>query len=155
MTEHVDVLPTICDLIGAEAPVQCDGRTLAPWLRGETVEGWRNEVHHEFDLRDPASTFLEEAFDVTLEECSIAVLRDEHGKYVQFAGDHVFPAIFFDLDTDPAQVVNRAADPAYAPKVLEYAQRMLAWRMQHTERTLTGMKLTGHAGLVERNAPRR
>ncbi len=29
---------------------------------------------------------------------------------------------------------------------------MLAWRMQHTERTLTGMKLTMHAGLVERNA---
>jgi hypothetical protein len=32
---------------------------------------------------------------------------------------------------------------------------MLAWRMQHTERTLAGMKLTMHAGLVERNAPRR
>ncbi len=31
---------------------------------------------------------------------------------------------------------------------------MLAWRMQHTERTLTGMKLTMHAGLVERNARR-
>jgi hypothetical protein len=32
---------------------------------------------------------------------------------------------------------------------------MLAWRMRHAERTLTGMKLTGHAGLVERNALRR
>ena len=53
----------------------------------------------------------------------------------------------------PTQIVNRAADPAYAAKVLDYAQRMLAWRMRHTERTLTGMKLTGHAGLVERNAP--
>jgi hypothetical protein len=27
--------------------------------------------------------------------------------------------------------------------------------MRHTERTLTGMKLTMHAGLVERTAPRR
>ena len=49
---------------------------------------------------------------------------------------------------------QRAADPAYAPKVLDYAQRMLAWRMRHTERTLTGMKLTQHAGLVERRAAR-
>ena len=57
--------------------------------------------------------------------------------------------------TDPAQVVNRAADPDYAGKVLDYAQRMLAWRMTHTERTLTGMKLTHHAGVVERRAPRR
>jgi hypothetical protein len=48
-----------------------------------------------------------------------------------------------------------AGDPAYAATVLAYAQRMLAWRMQHAERTLTGMKLTMHAGLVERNAPRR
>jgi arylsulfatase A-like enzyme len=154
MSEHVDVLPTIADLLGASVPVQCDGRSLAPWLRGETVAGWRNEVRHEMDLRDPASTFLEDAFGITLEECSLAALRDEHGKYVQFAGHHVFPAIFFDLDDDPAQLVNRASDPAYAPKVLEYAQRMLAWRMRHAERTLTGMKLTGHAGLVERHAPR-
>ncbi|HTL85410.1 MAG TPA: alkaline phosphatase family protein [Acidimicrobiia bacterium] len=154
MSEHVDVLPTIADLLGASVPTQCDGRSLMPWLRGETVHGWRNEVRHEMDLRDPASTFLEEAFGVTLEECSLAVLRDDHGKYVQFAGHHVFPAIFFDLDDDPAQLVNRASDPAYAPKVLEYAQRMLAWRMRHAERTLTGMKLTGHAGLVERHAPR-
>ena len=44
------------------------------------------------------------------------MLRDEHGKYVQFAGNHVFPAIFFDIDDDPAQLVNRAADPAYAPE---------------------------------------
>jgi hypothetical protein len=65
------------------------------------------------------------------------------------------PPIFFDIDRDPAQVVNRAGDPAYAGTVLDYAQRMLAWRMRHTERTLTGMKLTGHAGLVERRSARR
>ncbi len=155
MTEHVDVLPTLCSLLGAETPVQCDGRSLAPWLRGETVQGWRNEVYHEMDLRDPASTFLEDAFGVNLEQCSLAVLRDEHGKYVQFAGHHQFPAIFFDIDADPEQLVNRAGDPAYASRVLDYAQRMLAWRMTHAERTLTGMKLTGHAGLVEATADRR
>jgi arylsulfatase A-like enzyme len=155
MTEHVDVLPTICELLGTDIPVQCDGRALTPWLHGETVDGWRNTVYHEMDLRDPASTFLEDAFGIDLEECSLAVMRDEHGKYVQFAGHNVFPAIFFDLDEDPAQIENRAQDPAYAPKVLDYAQRMLAWRLTHAERTLTGMKLTGHAGLVERNAPRK
>ena len=145
-TEHVDVLPTICELLGADVPLQCDGRALTPWLHGETVDDWRDEVHFEFDFRDPASTFLEEAFGVTLEECSLAVLRDEHGKYVQFAGHDAFPPIFFDLDADPAQLVNRAADPAYASKVLDYAQRMLAWRMQ-PRRT--------HAHRHEADRPRR
>jgi arylsulfatase A-like enzyme len=145
----------LCELLGTDVPVQCDGRSLLPWVRGETVDGWRSEVHYEMDLRDPASTYLEEAFGISLEECSLAVLRDEHGKYVQFAGHHAFPPIFFDIDDDPAQLVNRAADPAYASRVLDYAQRMLVWRMTHAERTLTGMKLTGHAGLVEAPAARR
>jgi arylsulfatase A-like enzyme len=154
-TEHVDVLPTICSLLGAEVPLQCDGRTLTPWLDGEKPDDWRQETHFEFDFRDPDSPLIEEVFGLTLEECALAVLRDEHGKYVQFSGFPALPSVFFDLDADPAQIRNVADDPAYAATVLGYAQRMLAWRMQHTERTLTGMKLTMHAGLVERNAPRR
>jgi arylsulfatase A-like enzyme len=154
-TEHVDVLPTICELLGAEVPLQCDGRPLTPWLQGETPDDWRRETHFEFDFRDPDSPLLESAFGLTLEECALAVLRDDHGKYVQFSGYPALPSIFFDIDADPAQIRNVADDPEYATTVLAYAQRMLAWRMQHTERTLTGMKLTMHAGLVERNAPRR
>jgi len=50
--------------------------------------------------------------------------------------------------------VNRAGDGTYAARVLDYAQRMLAWRMRHNDRTLAGAKLTMHAGLVERHAPR-
>jgi arylsulfatase A-like enzyme len=153
-TEHVDVLPTLLDLLDADVPLQCDGRALTGFLRAHAPDDapWRRDVHFEFDFRDAGSDLLERALDLTLEECSIAVLRDEHGKYVHFAG---MPPIFFDLDADPAQLENRAEDPAYAARVLAYAQRMLSWRMQHQERTLSGMKLTGHAGLVERRAPRR
>lgn len=154
-TEHVDVLPTIAALLGCEVPLQCDGRPLTPWLTGDEPGDWRAETHFEFDFRDPDSPMLEEAFGLTMEECSLAVLRDDHGKYVQFAGHPTMPPIFFDLDADPAQTDNRAADPAYAARVLDYAQRMLAWRMRHLDRTLTGMKVTGHAGLVERRAARR
>ena len=154
-TEHVDVLPTIAELLGSEVPRQCDGRSLLPWLTGEPPSDWRTETHFEFDFRDPDGALFEQLFGLTMEECSLAVLRDMHGKYVHFAGHATLPPIFFDLDRDPAQVVNRADDPAYAPRVLEYAQRMLAWRMRHAERTLTGMKVTGHAGLVERREARK
>jgi arylsulfatase A-like enzyme len=156
-TEHVDVLPTLLELLDAEVPLQCDGRPLTGFLHADAPRDadqadWRTETHFEFDFRDAGSDLLERAFGLTLEECSIAVLRDDHGKYVHFAG---MPPIFFDLDADPEQIVNRAADPEYAGLVLAYAQRMLSWRMQHQERTLAGMKLTGHAGLVERRAPRK
>jgi arylsulfatase A-like enzyme len=154
-TEHVDVLPTIAELLDAEVPLQCDGRALTPWLAGESPDDWRTEVHSEFDFRDPDGAMFEGAFGLTLEECSLAVLRDDHGKYVHFSGHPTMPPIFFDLDIDPDQSVNRAAEPEYAATVLDYAQRMLAWRMRHAERTLTGMKLTEHKGLVERRSPRR
>jgi arylsulfatase A-like enzyme len=154
-TEHVDVLPTMAELLDTEVPLQCDGRPLTPWLDDDTPADWRRDVHSEFDFRDPDGRMFEQAFGLTLEECALAVLRDDHGKYVHFSGYPVMPPIFFDLDVDPDQLVNRATDPDYAATVLEYAQRMLAWRMQHNERTLTGMKLTGHAGLVEARAPRR
>jgi arylsulfatase A-like enzyme len=154
-TEHVDVLPTICALLDTDVPLQCDGRPLTPFLAGaDAPADARTAVHFEFDFRDPDSDLLEQVFGVNLEQCWLAVLRDAHGKYVHFSGHPALPPIFFDIDADPAQISNVAADPAYADRILDYAQRMLAWRMQHTERTLTGMKLTMHAGLVERNALR-
>jgi arylsulfatase A-like enzyme len=150
-TENVDVTPTILDLLGAEVPLQCDGRPLTGWLTGDDPSDWRRDVHFEFDFREPADKSLERTFGVTMEGCSLAVLRDEHGKYVQFGGHPQLPPIFFDLDDDPAQLVNRAADPAYAPRVLDYAQRMLAWRIRHADRTLTGTKLTGQGPITRRS----
>ncbi len=108
-TEHVDVLPTFAELLDTEVPLQCDGRPLTPWLEGDTPDDWRDEVHSEFDFRDPDGGLFEQAFGLTLEECALAVLRDDHGKYVHFSGHPVMPPIFFDLDADADQVVNRAS----------------------------------------------
>ena len=74
-----------------------------------------------------------------MDQCSLAVLRDERGKYVHFS---VLPAIFYDLERDPEELENRAAEPAYAARVLEYAQRLLSLRMEHVEQTLTGLVVT-------------
>ena len=41
-----DVMPTILDICGVDIPESLDGRTLLPWLRGETPE-WREYVHVE------------------------------------------------------------------------------------------------------------
>jgi hypothetical protein len=61
------------------------------------------------------------------------------------------PPLFFDLEADPGQLVDRAADPAYAPRVLEYAQKMLSWRLHHADRTVTGCSAAPQE-LVDRSA---
>ncbi len=142
-TEHVDVFPTVVDLLGGRVPRQCDGRSLTPFLHApDPVEAapadWRHEVHWECDFRVPGAS--------RVDELNLCVLRDEHGKYVQFALPGL-PAIFYDLDLDPHETVDRASDPAWAPKVLDYAQRMLAWRMRNADRTLSH-HLVGPGGLT-------
>ena len=64
------------------------------------------------------------------------------------------PPLFFDLREDPGEFVNRAEDPAYQGRVLEYAQEMLSLRMNHAERGLTEIML-GEGGAVTRRAPLR
>ena len=85
-----------------------------------------------------------------MDECSLSCLRDEHGKYVHFTG---LPPIFYDLDTDPHELVNRATDPAYSSTVLGYAQRLLSRRMAHAERSLSGLVVTPR-GVLDGRAPR-
>ncbi len=152
-SENVDVTPTILDLIDRDIPLQCDGRSLRAWLTGATPERWRNDVHWEWDQREPADRRFERGLGITMEELSLCVLRDEHGKYVQFAAHGTLPHVFFDLDNDPDELNNVAQDPDYSARVLEYAQRMLAWRMRHAERTLSGTKLTG-IGVISHRAER-
>ena len=63
------------------------------------------------------------------------------------------PPLFFDLEQDPGEMVNQATNPDSLPRVLDYAQKMLSWRMNHDEQTLTHMALTDR-GVMTRTEPR-
>jgi arylsulfatase A-like enzyme len=120
-------------------------------VHGEEPASWRDAAYWEWDFRDPTGRLTQEMFGIGIDECSLAVLRDEHGKYVHFTG---MPPIFYDLDADPDELVNRAGDPAYGARVLEYAQRLLSLRMRNAERTLTGALVTPQ-GVIEARRPGR
>jgi arylsulfatase A-like enzyme len=135
-TENVDILPTICELIGTEIPAQCDGLPLTPFLRGQAPQWWRTEAHWEFDWRD---IFIPHGphqwpWDRRLEQQHLSVLRNNEAAYVQFADGSW---CCFDLASDPTWRTE-LADPTAA---LRLAQAMLVWRSSHADRTLTGMLL--------------
>lgn len=147
-TENIDLMPTILEWLGAAVPSQCSGASLLSLLRGVTPDEWRDCVFWEWDFRDPVGRYPERRLGIPFDKSGMAVIRDAAGKYVHFAG---MPALFFDLSTDPDGLVNRIDDPAYALTVLGYAQRMLTWRLEHAERTLTGY-LICPLGAVDRRA---
>jgi arylsulfatase A-like enzyme len=136
-TESIDVMPTVLDKLDCEAPLQCDGRSLAPFLAGDTPDDWRKEAHWEIDFRDVIHGRSEAEMDLRLDTCSLSVIRDQRYKYVHFTA---LPPLLYDIEADPDELVDRAADPAYTGVVAEYAQKMLSWRMAHAERTLTGFR---------------
>lgn len=156
-TEHVDVLPTICSWLGLEVPLQCDGRALQPFVTGAGApDDWRSAAHWEWDFRNPELHLAEDLLGLRMEECCLNVVRTSEHKYVHFAGvdQTICPPLLFDLEADPDQLTNLAADPAYDAVRAELAGRLLSWRMRHDERTLTGHFLSD-SGLVVRRDERR
>ncbi len=156
-TEHVDVLPTLCAWMDVEVPLQCDGRALQPFLHATDPDSpfpWRTSAHWEWDFRDPVNHLAEELLGVTMEQCGVAVIRDDAYKLVLFgAPPEIVPPLLFDLVADPDQTVNLARDPDHVGVVADYTQRMMRWRMAHLDRTLTGHSLSPD-GLVVRRDPR-
>jgi arylsulfatase A-like enzyme len=146
-SESIDIMPTILDWIGRETPRQCDGYSVLPFCHGSPPAAWRTEVHWEYDFRDVAGGGPEGDLGLAMDQCNLAVIRDENYKYVHF---HGLPPLFFDRRDDPAELIDRAGDPAYAGLVRDYAQKMLTWRMANDDRRLTGIQLTP-AGPVSRD----
>lgn len=140
-TENVDIMPTIAEAIGEPVPAQCDGVSLRPLMRGETVPEWRRHAAYEYDWRHHLIRIGDREWphDPTLERQNLAVLRFDDTAYVQF-GDGSWLA--FDLAEDSTWRTT-VTDPA---RILPMAQDMLVWRSRHLNRELTGM-LNEHGGI--------
>ena len=150
-TEAVDLMPTILDWLGLEIPEACDGVSLRSWMHGETPAQWRDAAHFEYDVRggwpDP------ERMDGYLsdEAGPMVAMRTRSWKYVHFTG--LLP-VLYDLTTDPGEMRNVAADPAYRDLLAEAAQRMLSWHIAYADIAMTRLCATP-AGLVQRQVPAR
>jgi len=139
-TENVDVFPTLCELLDVEIPLQCDGRSLVPFLDGGVPVDWREAAHWEYDWSPvvlPLGDFPW-PHDRRLSTYSLAVRRDVTHAYVQF-GDGSW--LCFDLGVDPTW---RTAEQRH-DVVLAKAQAMLQWRMNHARRDLSHIVLDGDA----------
>jgi len=153
VTESVDVLPTICEFMGVEVPLQADGWSLGPFVRGEpTPDHWRDTAHFEWSFSDPVNQLAELGFGIPMSHCALAVSRGPRYKYVQFAADAaLLPPLLFDLERDPEQrhnlLVEEGAEVGHA--AWDATRELLQWQMRTAERTLSSSFLDPERGLVE------
>ena len=57
------------------------------------------------------------------------------------------PDLLFDIENDPDELHNLAEDPSYLEVMLKYVKKLLSWRMENDERTLTHF-LVGPEGIT-------
>lgn len=111
--ETMDLFPTVLELAGVQDIPATEGRSLVPWLRGETPDGWRQEcyaesfaTYNDVERRNWARTVRTEAYRYTL--------------YADGGGE-----MLFDLRADPDEQTNLAGDPATATVRSELRGRLL------------------------------
>jgi len=158
-TENVDLLPTLCELMDQQVPIQCEGRSLVPLLGGHdngdppgdsrgdanpdgenSIAGlWRTAATWEFDWR--ALTLImggrtNTADPHLLATMNLAVRRSSDTAYVQF-GDGSWLCLA--LDADPTWRTP-VLDPG---RIAEATRDMLVWRGRHLNRSLTSVVFHG------------
>jgi arylsulfatase A-like enzyme len=144
-TEAVDIYPTLLEAMAVAPGHVADGSSLLPWLTG-TPERWRDAAHWEFDFRDVANQSAEAALGLDSTRLGMTAIRTAKWKYVHFTA---LPALLFDLEADPDNLVNLAGRPDYAGVQLEMAEKLLSWRAEHLDQTLALKELTP-GGVVTR-----
>lgn len=109
LVSGVDVLPTLCDYAGIAPPTGIPGRSVRPLLDGNH-RSWRQYA--------------------AAETADGRMLRMSRYKYMSYRRPGN-PEFLFDLERDPGETVNLAADPGARP-TLEQARQLLARWMEES-----------------------
>ncbi|HUG94336.1 MAG TPA: sulfatase [Planctomycetaceae bacterium] len=107
----IDIAPTICELAGVDVPAAMQGRSLVPLLGGEAV-GWRDDFLYEHRFPHPRIPQTEG-------------VRTARWKYVRYTSVTPVREELFDLESDPHEEHDLAADPRHATQLAALRTR---WR---------------------------
>ena len=107
----LDLMPTFVEWADGDLPAGLDGRSLAPLLRGESVERW------------PDSVYCEHHGEVWGYQ-SQRMVRTKRWKYIY--DPHSVDELY-DLEGDPGELVNRAEEPGCREVLREMQARLLGW----------------------------
>jgi N-sulfoglucosamine sulfohydrolase len=158
MVSHLDIFPTVCDLLSIDHPAWLQGKSLLPLLRGTAPE-----IHDEL--------FAEVNYHAAYEPGR--AVRTGRWNYIRRYGDRVHPVLpncddglskdvwvkagwkerivpeeqLYDTLFDPNETRNLAADPAGAAALREMRGRLDAW-MRRTNDPLLHGPVKAPAGAV-------
>lgn len=126
---HIDLVPTLLDLMGQTPPSHLQGKSLAPALTGERDLS-DNEVIIQWNGNSERlpDRFLGSAainrMNALPRRC---IITPDRWKLALCAGD---AGELFDLNADPYEMNNLFDDPAQRDRVIDMAARIRIWQQQ-------------------------
>ena len=109
----LDLIPTLCDFAGIAIPKELTGRSLRALAQGQSPASWRKGL---------------------VTECRMArMVRTARFKYVVYSQGERREQLI-DMEKDPGEMQNLAADPAYAQVLAEHRKYLVHWYEAHGEK---------------------
>ncbi|MDH3683315.1 MAG: sulfatase-like hydrolase/transferase [Acidimicrobiia bacterium] len=112
LTTNIDLLPTICGVLGIDPPGSAEGRSLEPFLDDAPLPGWRDHVRFDMSFHDHARAAGAATPADSPAGNRFTMVRTADHRLVRF---HELPPLLFDLADDPHETIDRAADADYRP----------------------------------------
>ncbi|MEM8979741.1 MAG: alkaline phosphatase family protein [Pseudomonadota bacterium] len=128
LVEGIDLAPTFMDFFDAPPqPHLIEGRSLEPLLHGQIPE-WRDFCVSEYDYSTRDSR---RAIGVDQADARLVMIFDGRWKYIHC---ETMPPMLFDLETDPDELNELGADPAYADHITRLREMHFEWARRHHTR---------------------
>ena len=137
---HVDLMPTLLDLLDQPIPGHLQGKSLRPLMQQEGTSSADRDVFIEWEGPQPPEGFVPESMKGVVTEADIAastsdpvrtIVAPEGWKFVcSPLGEHEL----YNLREDPIEVCNLARNPEYRSLQRDLTARIRAWQ-EETEDT--------------------
>jgi arylsulfatase A-like enzyme len=141
LVEAIDLAPTFIEYFGGTPPDHIlEGRSLMPWLRGESPS-WRKVVFSEYDY---AMQDVRLKLNQPVESCRLFMVFDGRWKYIHATG---YRSMLYDLQSDPQEFADRGEDPACAEIIARLQAALFDWAL-HPKMHITtpNAKIASYAG---------
>lgn len=115
MVSNVDVFPSVLSMLGVSPPKghQTEGRDFTPWMKGVTVEDWRDAVFGQYQMINDAKD-------------SMRMIRTDQWKLIRHYKVEGKDELYR-LQKDPNEKQNLYGNPEYQKIQKELQQRLDQW----------------------------
>lgn len=130
LVESIDLAATFVEAAGGKVPGHIiEGRSLMPWLHGETPDNWRDFVISEYDY---SVTPMRTVLGVSADDARLFMVYD--GRYKLIHAEGGFRPMLFDTVTDPDEFHDLGGQPGHEAVTQELYAKLAQWGRRNAQR---------------------